>query len=346
MIEYLELRNFRNHEQIKVEFNSKNTFIEGFNGSGKTSIIEAISYISFLKSFRTNEDDLLIKKSKEYFKIVLKTNNDTYEVVYNQGRKLLKINKIVVSKMSEFIANLKTIVFSPEDLNLVYGPPALRRMFMDQVMVQLNKNYLADLSTYKTILRERNALLKKLKGDSDLTFLNIINKRIEVEANKIISKREEFIEKLNQAFKRRFKSFNKNDDVEVVYEPNCALNTLEAVLNSRFKRDLFVESTSAGPHRDDMLIKFNNSPAKDIASQGQVRLITLSLKLALIDLYDKGEEIIILLDDVLSEFDEIVVKEIETIFKVKNQVIITGTKNEYKDIQVLNLNKKESQENE
>lgn len=346
MIEYLELRNFRNHEQIKVEFNSKNTFIEGFNGSGKTSIIEAISYISFLKSFRTNEDDLLIKKSKEYFKIVLKTNNDTYEVVYNQGRKLLKINKIVVSKMSEFIANLKTIVFSPEDLNLVYGPPALRRMFMDQVMVQLNKNYLADLSTYKTILRERNALLKKLKGDSDLTFLNIINKRIEVEANKIISKREEFIEKLNRAFKRRFKSFNKNDDVEVVYEPNCALNTLEAVLNSRFKRDLFVESTSAGPHRDDMLIKFNNSPAKDIASQGQVRLITLSLKLALIDLYNKGEEIIILLDDVLSEFDEIVVKEIETIFKVKNQVIITGTKNEYKDIQVLNLNKKESQENE
>lgn len=346
MIKHLEIRNFRNHEHLQVQFNSKNTFIEGFNGSGKTSVIEAISYISFLKSFRTSSDELLVKQGKEYFKIVLKTNDDVYEVVYNEGRKLLKINKIVIGKMSEFIANLKTIVFSSEDLNLVYGPPAGRRTFMDQVMVQLDKSYLEELSTYKAILKERNALLRNLTENSDLTFLKIINKRIEAEANKIIHKRTDFLEKLNKAFKRRFKNFNKNDDVEVIYQPDCALNSLEGVLNSRFKRDLFVESTSAGPHRDDLLIKFNKNPAKDIASQGQVRLITLSLKLGLIDLYEQGEEIIILLDDVLSELDEQVVKEIEKVFKLENQVIITGTKNEYKKIQVLNLNKKESQKHE
>lgn len=346
MIEYLEIRNFRNHEHLQVQFNSKNTFIEGFNGAGKTSIIEAISYISFLKSFRTPSDELLVKQGKEYFRIILKTNNDLYEVVYNEGRKLLKINKKIIGKMSEFIANLKTIVFSSEDLNLVYGPPAGRRTFMDQIMVQLNKDYLEELSTYKTILKERNALLKNLKEDSDLTFLKIINKRIEKEADKIIIKRTEFIKKLNKAFKTRFKNFNKNDDVEVVYQPNCALNSLESVLNGRFKRDIFLESTSAGPHRDELLIKFNGSLAKDIASQGQVRLITLSLKLALIDLYEKGKDIVILLDDVLSELDEQVVEEIEKVLKLENQIIITGTKNKYKNIQVLNLNKKESQKDE
>lgn len=346
MIETLELRNFRNHEYISIDFLSKNTFIEGLNGSGKTSVVEAINYISTLKSFKTTDDESLVLKNKPFFKIVLKTKKDSYEVVYNEGSKLLKINKKVYKRMSDFIASFKTIVFSPEDLNLVYGSPGVRRSFIDIVMVQINKNYLKDLSTYKKVLKERNALLKKLNEKSDLTFFKIINKRLEVEANKIIRARLEFVEKLNKAFKRRFKSFNKEDEVDVIYKPNVFLNSLEDVLNGRFKVDLVTQTTSAGPHRDDLLINFNKNTAKDFASQGQVRLITLSLKLALIDLYEQKEEIVILLDDVFSELDDDVVRELKKLLQLENQVIITGTNCIYKEMNILNLSKKENQKNE
>lgn len=338
MIEYLEIRNFRSHNHTRVDFQSKNTFIEGLNGSGKTSIIEAINYVSTLKSFKTSDDQALVQKGKPYFKIYLKTKKDEYEVVYSEGKTLLKINKKSYQKMSDFIANLKTVVFSPEDLTLVYGPPSIRRKFLDIMMVQNEKEHLSNLSMYSKVLRERNALLKKLTEDSDMTFLKIINKRLQKEADKVIEKRTMFVSKLNKAFKERFKSFNKKDDVEVVYEPNVSLNTLEETLNRRIKRDLMHESTSSGPHRDELVIKFNNNLAKDFASQGQVRLITLSLKLALIDLYKDKDEIVILLDDALSELDDETINELRNLLKLKNQVIITGTNCKYKEMKVLNLN--------
>lgn len=346
MIEYLELRNFRNHEHIQIHFQSKNTFIEGLNGSGKTSIIEAIYYTSTLKSFKTTDDNALLQQNKPYFKIYLKTKKDEYEIVFNEGKKFLKINKLIYPKMSDFIANLKTIVFSAEDLNLIYGIPGIRRDFLDTVMVQINKDYLKNLSTYKKVLKERNALLKKLKIDSDFTFLKIINKRLEKEANIIIEARTAFINKLNKAFKMRFKSFTLKDDVEVIYQPNVSLNTLESVLNRRIKVDLFAETTSSGPHRDELLIMFNKNLAKDYASQGQNRLIILSLKLALIDLYDNKDEIIILLDDVLSELDGKTIDKLEILLKTNNQIIITGTNSKYKEIKVLNIDKRRTETDE
>lgn len=343
MIEYLELRNFRNHNHTKINFQRENTFIEGLNGSGKTSIIEAINYVSTLKSFKTTEDDSLLQKGKQYFKIILKTKKDEYEIVYNNGKKLLKINNNVYKKMSEFIANFKSIIFSPEDLNLVTGSPSIRRNFLDMVMVQINKDVLTDLNTYRKILKERNALLKNLKENSDTTFLKIINKRLQQEADKIIEKRESFIKSLNIAFKKRFKAFNKMDEVGVIYEPNVSLGALETTLNRRIKSDVISETTNYGPHRDELLIMFNNNLAKQFASQGQIRLMTISLKLALIDLHEKKEEIVILLDDVLSELDDEIISEMRKLMYVKNQVIITGTNNKYKEMKVLNLNKKENQ---
>lgn len=331
---------------MKIDFQNKNTFIEGLNGSGKTSIVEAINYVSLLKSFKTSNDDHLIKNDKPYFKIVLKTNNNLFEVVYNRKSKVLHINKKNITKMSEFITRFKTVVFSPEDLSLVYGSPGERRTFLDVVMVQANKDYLEDLSMYKRVLRERNALLKQLNENSDLTFLKIINKRLEVEADQIIKKRSEFISKLNKAFKKRFKSLNKKDDVEVVYEPNTPLNALEITLNGRFRRDLLEKTTTSGPHRDELVINFNNNLAKEYGSQGQVRLIVIALKLALVDLYKEHKEVVILLDDVLSELDDVVINEMENLFKLENQIIITGTKCNYKNIEIINLNNKENHNNE
>lgn len=340
MVEYVILKNFRNHLDRKIEFPTQMTFIEGENGVGKTSVLEAIYFISLLKSFRTNNDLHLINNEKPYAKITLKTADHLYEAVISKDGKHLKIDGTAILKMSQFIGGFKTIIFSPEDINIILGTPSIRRSFLDIEMVQLDSGYMENLSTYKKVLKERNALLKQLKPKDDLTFLKIINKRLEKEADEIIAKRTTFIKKLNESFKARFKSFNSKDKVELVYEPNSFLNTLEARLNERFSSDLLTQTTSVGPHRDELLILFNDNLARNYASQGQNRLIAIALKLALIDLLNIDEKAIILLDDILSELDEDKVKQIETIFKIKKQIILTGVKSQYQNINVINLNER------
>ncbi len=340
MIKSIQLKNFRNHEDIVIEFPTQMTFIEGSNGIGKTSILEAIYFISLLKSFRTNDDSNLITNNKPYTKITLQTNHHLYEAVLTDKTKHLKIDGVVIPRMSQFIGGFKTIIFSPEDLNIITGTPGIRRSFLDIEMVQLEDSYIENLSIYKKVLRERNALLKMLKPNDDLTFLKIIDKRLENEASKIILKRQTFIEKLNNAFKSRFKSFNDKDRVELTYEPNTTAEALERRLKERFTNDLLMQSTSVGPHRDEFLIKFNGELAKNYASQGQIRLIAISLKLALIDLLDPNENVVILLDDILSELDEQKIKQIETIFKLQKQIILTGVKSNYTNINIINLDEK------
>ena len=316
------------------------TFLEGLNGSGKTSILEAIYFVSLLKSFRASDDKLLINNNKSFAKIVLKTGDNLFEVVISDSSKHLKINNKVITKMSDFISRFKAIVFSPNDLKLVQGLPGFRRHFMDVTMVQLTKKYLDNLTVYRKVLKERNALLKHLKPKDDLTFLKIINKRLALEADQIIEGRMLFIKKLNKSFIERFKSFNPKDRVNLIYQPNSPLNSLEMILNERFERDLVTQSTSAGPHRDDFLIEFNRKPAKEFASQGQTRLIAIALKLALVDLFERDQDVVILLDDVLSELDDDIKHEIEKLFTMKKQIILTGTKSEYKNVKTINLDRK------
>lgn len=343
MIEYLEVRNFRNHTIKKIKVNSKTTFIEGSNGQGKTSLLEALYFVSLLKSHRTSDDSALIQSNKPYAKIIVKTTNHTYKVVIQKESKHLMVDKNQIKKMSQFVGGYKVIMFSPEDLELVKGHPGIRRRFMDIEMYQVKPKYIEQLTVYKQVLKQRNALLKRLKLTDDLTFLNIINKRLSSEANKIILERTNFIEKLNQALIKRFRDFNQIDEVSIIYKPNVPLNSLETILNDKIERDILSQSTSSGPHRDDFILNFNGYDAKEFASQGQQRLITIALKLALIELIDKDEELIILLDDVLSELDEHVIKSIGKIVHLDYQVIMTGTKSNYENVNLINLNEGDDQ---
>lgn len=327
MIEYVNLRNFRNHEDKKFNLKEK-VFIEGENGVGKTSILEAIYFGSLLKSHRTSDDAALIMNDKLYAKIEIKTNKNLYELVILKDKKHLSINKVQIRKMSEFIGGYKVIIFSPEDLELIKGTPRVRRRFLDIEMFQINKDYLEILNTYKNVLNQRNGLLKRLTLSDDLTFLHILTKKLIEEASVIIKKREIFIKELNKAFKSRFKSLNDLDEVEVQYKENVSLNELERSFKGNIEKDILSKTTNIGPHRDDFLILFNGESAKDFASQGEQRLIMIALKLALIDLI-KEEDVVVLLDDILSELDHEKVLKIKSLFDLGKQVIITGTNNPF-----------------
>lgn len=340
MIEWIELKYFRNHEHLKLALDSKTTFLEGNNGSGKTSVLEAIYFSGLLKSHRTSDDKALIQETKPFARINLKTTKHLYQTTISPTGKHLKIDGKPILKMSEYIGGYKVIIFSPEDLDLIKGIPGIRRSFLDIEMFQIDDSYARILNVYKKVLKQRNALLKRLTLKDDLTFIKILNKRLMSEADKIIERRKIFISDLNQAFIKRFKAFNETDRVMLIYEPNTEINTLESMLNERIQKDILSKNTNIGPHRDDFKVLYNGLDAKQYASQGQQRLITIALKLSVIDLLKEKNQIVILLDDVMSELDSQTVKSLESLIHSKHQTIITGTKSNYDNIQTINLDNK------
>lgn len=344
MIRSLDLKNFRNHHQLSLIFEQKKSFIYGDNGVGKTSILEAIYYGSLTKSHRASDDKHLIKKNSEFANVKVKTDKHIYEIVLSSLGKRTYIDKKAVHKISDFVGGYHAIMFAPEDLELIKGNPGVRRQFLDIEMSQSNKPYMFVLQKYKQLLKHRNALLKNLSLKDDLTFLKIISKQLSEVADQLITARHEFLLSLNHAFKERFRLFNFVDEVDITYNPNVDLNKLEHVLNEKKEKDIITQTTNYGPHRDDFNLKFNHFDAKSHASQGQQRLMVLSLKLSLLDLItDNNKEVVLLLDDVLSELDDDTKQKLITNLPKKHQVIISGVSfyGESKDIQKIKLSEGE-----
>lgn len=341
MIKQIQLRQFRNHHSLDLVIHSNRVFIFGENGLGKTSILESVYFASLTKSHRTTQDAALVEHLMPYAKVNIKTDKHDYQVVISEVGTKAFVDKKQISKLSEYIGGYRAIMFSPEDLDLIKGQPANRRQFLDIEMSQIHKPYLFTLSKYRQILKQRNALLKNLKLNDDFTFFKIITDQLSIEADLIIENRMRFIEKLNEAFKSRFKNFNEVDNVRLVYEPNVALKTLRQVLNDKKDKDIMSQTTSFGPHRDELAFYFNDTEAKTFASQGQQRLMVIALKLALLDVYDKEEmDTILLLDDVLSELDQDKKQKLLNNLPLKHQTFISGVDVvEMKDIQKIELKK-------
>lgn len=303
MIEYLRLINFRNQKDVSFDLNNSFVYINGKNGSGKTSILEAINYIATTKSHRTNNDLEVIRRGESFSKVILKTNLNTFELVLSDKGKVASFNGKEIRKLSDFISKLKVVFFAPEDLSLIKGSPSIRREFINIELTKLSKAYLNNLSKYNNILKQRNALLKNIKIDDDLTFLNILGNQLYDVGAKLINQRESFLNELNNFYKETYKSFN-NKLVEIKYKPNLDVKSFENHLKNNQRQDILYETTMQGPHRDDFLFIYENVDAKN-SSQGEQRLMVISLKLALVKLIKAKlkTDVYLLLDDVLSELD-------------------------------------------
>jgi DNA replication and repair protein RecF len=304
MIKSMTLTNIRNFEHKDVIFQKDMTYMYGPNGSGKTTILEAIHLIATTKSHRTSEEKEVIKEGAPFGKITLVDDQHTYEmVITNQGKRVW-LDHVEKKKLSNFIGYLYVVMFAPEDIDLVKGNPQFKRQFLDVAMVQIDKAYLDTLSMYKKILKQRNALLKKLKIGDDLTFLEVINEQLMESGKKIIKTRSQFMETLNEIFTQTCQKFELNY-AEIIYKPNTTENKFKDTLNQNIHQDLITKTTNHGPHRDDFLFLFHNKNAKQNASQGQARLLALALKIALYQTLkeDPSKKVTLLLDDVLSELD-------------------------------------------
>lgn len=304
MIKKINLTNIRNHNNLSLDLNDRFIYIKGPNGSGKTTILESIYLTSTTKSHRTNNDFDLVKRNEKFGIIHLETNKDIFKIVIHEKGKSILINNKEAKKLSEVIGRLKVIMFSPEDLNLIKGSPHVRRSFIDYEIIKYSKNYLNNLTTYKNILKQRNALLKNISLNDDQTFLNILGTKLYEIGIKIIRQRSEFIEELNLETKKIYSLFS-DKNIEINYLPNAKEEIFLNHLTNNQKQDILYKTTMSGPHRDDFLVTFMNEDAYK-SSQGEIRLIVISMKLGLINVLKNktSDNITLLLDDVLSELDD------------------------------------------
>lgn len=305
-IKKLSLTNFRLHEKLDLVFLKDIVIFIGDNASGKTSILEAIYYVSATKSNRTNKDLDLISTNKNYAKIELSTLDSNYLVVISEQGKKTFINRVEKNKLSEFIGNLHVVYYSIEDINLIKGSPQERRRFLNIELSKIDKAYISNLNRYNAILKERNELLKKIDFNSDLVLLNILNEQLANVAVPIIKQRKKFIDELNIYLEKTYKDLFNKETIKINYKPSISDNNYLETLKSKNTSDMFSRITNYGVHRDDFEFLKDDLELSVYSSQGEQKSVAIALKLALVEyVLEKCNKIpILLLDDLFSELDE------------------------------------------
>ena len=313
-IKSLELNNYRNYDNLSIEFERGTNILYGNNAQGKTNILESIYVASTTKSHRGSKDREIINFEKDEAHIkttVIKKDVPIRIDIHLKKNKSkgIAINGIPIRKASELFGILNVVFFSPEDLNIIKNGPAERRRFIDLELCQLDKIYVHNLVNYNKIVNQRNKLLRDLgfNYDKDLiSTLDIWDMQLADYGAKIITRRNQFIDEINEIIYGIHRNItNGKEELIVRYEPNITGNNIYDELVRSRDKDLKLKTTSVGPHRDDISFLNKKIDIRKFGSQGQQRTAALSLKLSEIELVKSiiKDTPILLLDDVLSELD-------------------------------------------
>lgn len=312
IIRSIELRNFRNYENLNIEFDEGTNILYGDNAQGKTNILEAAYMSGTTKSHKGSRDKEMIRfeQPEAHIRTIVEKNEKHFQIdmhLRRNGSKGVAINKIPIKKASELFGILNIVFFSPEDLNIIKNGPAERRRFIDLELCQLDKFYLSDLTNYNKVLNQRNRLLKDIAYRQDLLdTLSVWDMQLIDYGRKIIAKRKIFVDELNRIIQQIHSNISGGkENLLLKYEPNIDDIFFEDELSRAKNKDLKLCQTTVGPHRDDMLFSIDGVDIRKYGSQGQQRTSALSLKLSEIDLVRKSihNTPVLLLDDVLSELD-------------------------------------------
>ena len=312
IIKSLELQNFRNYEELKIEFSSGTNILYGLNAQGKTNILEAIYISATTKSHKNSKDREIIKFNNEeaHIRTVIYKNEVEEKIdmhLRKSKSKGIAINNKKIKKAAELLGLLNVVLFSPEDLGIIKNGPSERRRFIDMELCQLDNFYLYNLNNYNKIVNQRNKLIKDLYLNPDLQdTLSIWDSQLISFGSKIIERRRSFILQINEIINEIHSRLTGNVEKLIIkYEPDVLEIEYEEKLKLSKYKDIKLKQTTVGPHRDDFSFIINDNDVRKYGSQGQQRTAALSLKLAEIELVKKTikDTPVLLLDDVLSELD-------------------------------------------
>ncbi|GMA50738.1 DNA replication and repair protein RecF [Alicyclobacillus contaminans] len=343
-VQSLTLTNYRNYETLHIAFSpSVNVFV-GENAQGKTNALEAIYFLAMGKSHRTHRDADCIRwncsDAQIQSEVFVHGKVRRLQIDFHQGAKRASVNGVNQAKMTDFVGQFQVVLFAPEDLQLVKGGPQGRRRFIDMELGQTYPKYLYHLSQYQRALQQRNSLLKNMLPNAS-ALLDVLDAQLVEHGSEVLLRRLRFLDRMKQLAADIYTSISDGRE-ELALDYACSVapmtdseppdksriqSLFSAALERRRSADMQAGHTTVGPHRDDLLFTLNGQPVQSFASQGQQRTIALSLRLAEIDLIQQevGEYPVLLLDDVLSELDDIRQRNLVFNMSQKVQTIVTTT---------------------
>ena len=328
-IKSLKLLYFRNYLSANIESHPSLNVLVGNNANGKTNIIESIFCLALGKSYRTKSDSecIMFGETATAMSCVVYKNNKNLDIMLgiNNKGKSAKIAGLKKTKLTDFVGELNVVLFSPEDLQIVKGSPALRREFINREFYQFSRVYHKYYLMYQHLLKQRNSYLKDMrknpKDEMSLAYLETITSQLVKVAMYITKERVSFVHEISTlTYRNMLNISNGQETLKIKYKSSVLEslnitdvndinfteeNLVKVMMNKSFD-DIMRGSTKIGPHQDDLEFYINDLDAKMYASQGQQRSIVLSLKLAEINYLKSktGTYPILLLDDVLSELDK------------------------------------------
>jgi len=318
-IESIVIRNVRNLRDVHVRPPAKFNVFVGDNGQGKTNLLETIYLVSSLRSFRASRLSEMVRAGEPQADVQaiveyqgLKRH---YQVQIEDGRRKALIDGKNVRPVTKYFGDFNVVVFTPDDLHIPRGSPGERRRFLDRSVFNRDASYLATVGDYEKVLRSRNHVLKEIAGkvrgtsnhSSLLAMMDVFDEQLIMIGSKIINDRKSYLAELIPNLCKSFESITRNGlRVECTYQTECGSeDEFRRGMAANRARDLARQSTSLGPHRDDLLFTLDGHKAGEYASQGQLRAIVLAWKAAEIELITgtRQQTPILLLDDVSSELD-------------------------------------------
>lgn len=309
----LWLTDFRSWQQVELDAVEGTSVLRGPNGVGKTNLLESIAWLATLSSFRGASNDALVRVGADTAVIRAEVESDgrtqlIEAEISRTGRNRVLVNRQKLKRAADLLGTLRVSVFSPDDLEVIKGGPAMRRGLVDDLLVALHPRNHGVRSDWERALRQRNALLKSVGGrldeSAELT-LDVWDNKASAAGERLVTLREQLLVRLAPGVQRAYVDLaGEGERVELTYRRSWS-GTLSEGLRSTRKDDLRRSITTAGPHRDEVVVELDGLPARTHASQGEQRCLALALRLAAHRelTAELGTAPVLLLDDVFSELD-------------------------------------------
>jgi len=340
----LELTNFRNYEQLNINFSPESNILFGANAQGKTNIIEAIYLVCFSRSFKSLLESEIVTFNKNHSLIIGHFESDLKikrDVIINyfkgQGKSIL-IDRKKLNRFSELIGQFPVVIFTPDDFKITIGAPAERRRLVDTILSQVSNAYLKTLQQFIRILKQRNKLLSDAAINRSLSTASLEpwNENFVKFGSAIVQFRHIFVSEFSPLLSKIYMDLNlSNESLIFSYKPSFKYNDISEI-ESNFIRILEKKKnlerlrglSLVGPQRDDFSFKIDNNELKKYGSRGQHKTVLIALKIAEYNyLKNKIKETpIILLDDLFSDLDP--AREEKIVEKIQDvgQIFITTTR--------------------
>lgn len=311
----INITRFKNYAAATFDFRERIIGICGLNGMGKTNLLDAINYLCFTKSYFSKSDALNVRIGNDGFRLhgefITEGGQHAQKVVCiyrSAAKKEFYLNDTSYEKFSSHIGKFPCVVIAPDDIEMITGSSEERRKFIDTVLSQMNPVYLQQLITYNKVLQQRNSLLKQFadQKETDHHLLDVLDEQLTLPGKEIYTIRRAFCEEIIPVIKKIYIDIaDNNEAIEISYESQLNGDAFGLLLKRSREKDLLLQRSNTGIHKDDIYVQLNGRSFKNIASQGQRKSLLFAMKFAELDLLkaNKGFAPLLLLDDIFEKLD-------------------------------------------